>query len=565
MEYLLRTHWNQLTAVEQKIAFAEQLLQGVASATQTLLTINNYEASIQTSLKTLGQATLVDRVYIFRNHLHPETREPLVSQTWEWVKDGVKSEIDNPDLQDLCLKEFAPRWYQELSQGRDISGLVKNFPDEERAYLEPQKILSIVIVPIQIQSMSWGFMGFDDCDYGHDWTNSEVAVLKSIANSFGGAFVRHQVEQDLIKKNIKLKQQQIELQAAKVEAERANETKNSFLAKVSHELRTPMNGILGYAQILERSSTLNHREQRGVQVIYQCANHLLMLINDLLDISRIEAKTLELSLENVHLYDLIHQVIAVCQVRAESKDVSLTSVLSPDLPEIVSTDAQRLKQVLINLIHNAIKFTDQGQATLHIHPISSHQEIRNAVEVEICQLKFAVKDTGIGIASDNIEMLFGAFEQLQHSQGQSDGVGLGLSISQEIIQAMGSSIEVQSELNVGSTFSFELNLPIVHHSIGSKKTTMIEAVDETFNDTGNRNTQLAETVKILLPHPSILNNLKSLAQSGRLKKLMEVTENSVANTPEHQGFVCEIHQLAKQFKLEELEQYLDQCLDESKG
>ena len=574
MEYFLKTHWNQPTAVEQRVVFAEQLLLGVASATQDLLTISNYEESIQTAMQDLGKATQVDRIYIFRHHLHPETFQALTSQSWEWVNHGVTPQIDNPELQNLPFNELFPRWYKEFLQGRSISGFVEMFPEQEREILDPQEILSIVVVPIHIQSVYWGFMGFDDCHYGHNWSNSEVAVLKSVANSFGGAFMRHQAGQDLIQKNTELKQQQIALQQAKVEAEQANATKSRFLAKIGHELRTPMNGILGYAQILERSTTLSHKEQRGVQVIHQCANHLLMLINDLLDLSKIEAEKLQLLTENVNLRRLVDEVLAVCQVRADAKGVRLISALDSSLPKIILTDAKRLKQVLLNLTYNAIKFTDQGQVTLYVSSLLTTRKLSDASESNGCRLRFAVEDTGIGIASDNLDVLFGAFEQISSRQDQSDGVGLGLSISQEIIQAMGSTIEVQSELEVGSIFFFDLDLSIVQPPRFSKQHGMIEAnteiktdeeniPEESFDTHEKYDVQTEELADIRPPALSTLKSLKLLAQAGRLKKLIEVAQDIEANTPESKHFARSIIQLAQQFKTEEIEDYLGLFLEDS--
>jgi two-component system, sensor histidine kinase and response regulator len=561
MEQFLETYWNQPTAVEQKVLFAEQLLQGVASATQDLLTIANYEKSIQSAMQALGKATQVDRIYIFRHDLHSENQQPLMSQSWEWVNDGVAPQINNLELQNLPFNEVCPRWYQEFLKGRSISGLVEEFPKKELEMLEPQEILSIVVVPIFVKSVFWGFMGFDDCHYGHDWSKSEVAVLKSVANSFGGAFMRHQVEQNLVKKNQELELKQIELQRAKVEAEKANETKNIFLAKVSHELRTPMNGILGYAQILERSNTLGAKEQHGVQVIYQCGNHLLKLINDLLDVARIESQKVKLSLDHVHIKSLVNEVLAVGQIDADSKGVEIISELSTDLPEVVLTDVKRLKQVLLNLIHNAIKFTEQGRIRLSVLSLPLEPDVRNLAEKNVCKLKFVVEDTGIGIAAENLEILFRAFEQIETSQCYSDGLGLGLSISQEIIQAMGSTINVKSELNVGSTFFFELNLPTVCLSIFSEQNNKVVFLEKDIDrDEPVSSLKSEREVEMILPESSLLNELKLLAQAGRLKKLIDVIETIEADRPECRRFTREITKLAKQFASEEIECYLNRAL-----
>lgn len=252
----------------------------------------------------------------------------------------------------------------------------------------------------------------------------------------------------------RVEERTLELQAAKQLADNANQAKSEFLANMSHELRTPLNGILGYAQILNRSKVLPDKERHGVQIIYQCGSHLLTLINDILDISKIEARKLDLAPTAIHLPSFLQGVVEICRVRADQKDIDFIYQPDSDLPEGIEADEKRLRQVLINLLGNAIKFTDNGSVTLKVEVLDP------SANISMLRLKFQIKDTGIGIAEDQLSRLFREFEQVGEQKRQLEGTGLGLAISQKIVGLMGGEIKVKSELGIGSNFFFEVALPI---------------------------------------------------------------------------------------------------------
>ncbi len=242
---------------------------------------------------------------------------------------------------------------------------------------------------------------------------------------------------------------------AEAAAQQANQAKSEFLANMSHELRTPLNGILGYAQILSRDKTIPTQVQHGVGVISQCGSHLLTLINDVLDLSKIEARKLELVPTAQHLPSLLQSVVEMCHIKAQQKGVTFSYQPSEQLPEGVIADEQRLRQVLINLLGNAIKFTDQGSVTLKV-------EVLTLAEQQV-SLLFQVIDTGVGIAPEDCEKLFTAFEQVGDHTKHSEGTGLGLSISQQIVQLMGGQIQLKSQFGQGSEFFFAVDLPLAEN------------------------------------------------------------------------------------------------------
>lgn len=249
--------------------------------------------------------------------------------------------------------------------------------------------------------------------------------------------------------------EQAQLKRSKLAADAANQAKSEFLANMSHELRTPLNGILGYAQILGRSNTLSEKERHGIHIIYQCGSHLLTLINDVLDLSKIEARKLELTPKAIHFPAFLQSVVEICRIRAEQKGIEFTYDFDAQLPLGLEVDEKRLRQVLINLIGNAIKFTDQGSVNFTVEAVESTAPGKS-------RIKFTIADTGVGIAPEHMQRLFQAFEQVGDRKRQSEGTGLGLAISQQIVQLMGGQIQVKSQLGVGSDFCFEVDLAIAH-------------------------------------------------------------------------------------------------------
>ncbi len=243
----------------------------------------------------------------------------------------------------------------------------------------------------------------------------------------------------------KLKQAKLAAETAKRTADIANQAKSSFLANMSHELRTPLNGILGYTQILSRDN-LTERQREGIQIIHRSGEHLLTLINDVLDLSKIEAGKLDIIPTEFRFPEFLKNLADLVKMRASQKGLAFSYEVVYPLPLGILADEKRLRQILLNLLINAIKFTPQGQITFRV--IYTHQTAR-----------FEVEDTGIGISTDHLHRLFTPFQQVGTHSQRLEGTGLGLSISKQLVETMGGQLQVESLLGHGSVFWFEISLP----------------------------------------------------------------------------------------------------------
>jgi signal transduction histidine kinase/DNA-binding NarL/FixJ family response regulator len=249
------------------------------------------------------------------------------------------------------------------------------------------------------------------------------------------------------------------LQLAKTAAESASKAKSDFLANMSHELRTPLNAILGYAQLLRRDRSLGERNLKAVATIQQSGSHLLTLIDDVLDLAKIESGKFEIHPAAIDLPGFLSGIADIIRVRAEEKALEFSCHVPEDLPVWIMADEKRLRQILLNLLGNAVKFTDRGEVRLDISVLSSTGSV--------AIILFEIHDTGVGIAQDKLEAIFQPFEQAGDVRRRASGTGLGLNISRNLIEIMGSQINVVSQPGRGSCFSFRLDAPLTVQEAGS--------------------------------------------------------------------------------------------------
>jgi len=259
-----------------------------------------------------------------------------------------------------------------------------------------------------------------------------------------------------------LTQKEHRLQKARELADLANQAKSEFIAKMSHELRTPLNGILGYSQILKRDRQLNASQKSGISVIERSGKHLLGLINDILDLSKFQSRKTESTKTNYLFESSLNDIAKMLRIKAQEKKLSFQTMFDKNLPYAVYADEKKISQILINLLGNAIKFTDQGQVLFKAECLKQNDN-------NTATIRFTIEDTGVGIAQENMKAIFQPFKQVGEKSKFTEGTGLGLYISKELIQLMGSELQVKSETGVGTSFWFDLTLEISNDSdIASK-------------------------------------------------------------------------------------------------
>ncbi|MCR3883829.1 CHASE4 domain-containing protein [Methanotrichaceae archaeon M04Ac] len=420
-----------LKDAEMELVRRDMLLSAAAIASYTLLINSDIDRVIIDALQLLGEAVEADRAYIFENRT--EDGEVLMSQRYEWTKGEIEPQINNPVLQNLPYLPDSSRFYETILRGRPYRGLVKDLPEPERAYLEPQGIVSILIVPIIMEDQLWGFIGFDDCHSERVWTNSEISALQVVAGIVGGEIIRSRTRRELERAKDELEERIGEVEAKNAEMER-------FVYTVSHDLRSPLVTIQGFAGFLREDISDGDLDniETDLGMIEDAAVKMDHLLKDTLELSRI-GRVVNPP-EEVSFGEVVHEVLEALSDKIKAR---LIKVVLPESWPAIRGDRLRMEEALTNLVENSIKYMG----------VEPHPEIEIGWRKEGVGPVFFVRDNGIGIESDQREKIFDLFYKLDP---ESEGSGVGLAIVRRIIEVHGGKIWAEPGEGKGTTVLFTL-------------------------------------------------------------------------------------------------------------
>jgi signal transduction histidine kinase/DNA-binding response OmpR family regulator len=437
----LKASEAELQASAHDLYTKDELLQAVAAATHELISNNDPERSMGQTIRLLGFKMNADVVSIYKN-----TGDVLLngytSQLMRWTRDNNAIEYRKSQFQRLSCMTHA---FERLSANEIFYSLTADIEDVllKKMY-EDRGILSTEAIPIFVAGSFWGFVSFNDCKTLRRWTETEFSILNSFAVTLGAAIERHSMDK--------------EMREAREKAEAASIAKSEFMANMSHELRTPKNGVIGFTDLV-LTTELNATQREYLQNVSKSAYNLLNIINDILDFSKMEAGKLNIEAGAFRLNEVVEETVDMLAIKAQEKNLEIVCKIDPQLPAQFSGDAIRIRQILINLIGNAIKFTERGEIFVAVQqtPIPHQNYERYAREITI-----SVKDTGIGIEKSKMNAIFESFTQADSSTTRKfGGTGLGLTISKRLAELMDGTILVKSEPGEGSTFTLKLSLQVI--------------------------------------------------------------------------------------------------------
>ena len=425
--------------VSREVEYYNSLLHALSQAAAFLLgsDFGTFDDALNQSVRLIAEAVSISRLVIWENcsiygRLHCN-RLYGFSRTTDMLRDNVVP-------YNISYNENIPGWEESLSQGGCVNNLVRNMTPEERMLLSARGSKSISAQPVFVKDKFWGFIVFDDCNGERIFTQDELSFMRSASHALVNAILKQKGFQ-----SVRDDYETLELSLRHITAE--SKAKSDFLSYMSHEMRTPMNAIIGMTSIAINTDDVEQKNS-SLQKIKDASSHLLGVVNNILDMTKIEANMLELAQAEYCFDNMLKNVITVINYRIEEKKQRFSVNIDENIPCFVIGDDKRLAQVITNLLANAVKFTPEG-GNIHLEVSLIN------VDDGLCKILIEVSDSGIGISSENQAKLFHAFTQGDRGTSREyGGTGLGLAISKRVVELMGGKIWVESKSGSGAHFSF---------------------------------------------------------------------------------------------------------------
>ena len=444
-DYVVACYVRDLS--EQKRMLAEigrsvTLLSAVNRAAGILLhsELADFATDLRHCMGMFAKAVGVDRISIWKNHTE-NGKLYYYSQVYEWA-DGV--ELPNEKAARENVKEpryyakIVPNWEAALAKGECINSRVRDMAPSEQSHFAAQGIQSVFVTPVLIENQFWGFVGYDNYHYERSFTENEQMIMNSAGILIANALLRNEMM-------LNIRDASVKLEEAYNDATRANNAKSNFLAKMSHEMRTPLNAIIGLTDLTLENEELDEDSSSNLEKISNAGMTLLRIVNDLLDISKIESGKLEFVPAEYDIPSLLNDTMAQSIMYIGEKPIQFIPDIDRNLFVSLYGDELRVKQIFNNILSNAFKYTKAGTVKFRVSCQHDGDEVWIAA---------SVSDTGIGIRPEDVDRLFTEFAQLDmESNRKITGTGLGLPITKKLVEMMGGSISVESEYGKGSTFT----------------------------------------------------------------------------------------------------------------
>jgi len=453
------TDISKLKETEQSLINVNIILRNLIALAKNFLNVTpgTQNVTISKGLESIGKLIEADRAYLFAYDFDNQT----MSNTHEWCNHDISPAIGN--LQQLSISKFQD-WVRNHQQGKIYHiPSVDHLPDGKlKDILVSQGIKSIVTIPMMNGKNCTGFVGFDSVSINREFSKDEIDLLGLLAELIANFEVKLKAEQQLAMMNTK--QQQL-----LIKAEQAAIAKGKFVANMSHEIRTPLNAILGYAQIMDRECGSCEHKNKGLSGITKSGEILLELINDILEMIQVDGHETTIVSVTFNIQQLIKDLCTIFSKRPDARSLDISCSFSKDFPTVIHSDKGKIRQILFNLIGNAVKFTEKGAITLLATVVERHQN--NAT------FKIEIEDTGHGIPEDQLSKIFEPFEQSESGYKAGKGTGLGLPLSKKYARVLDGDITVKSQRLSGSTFTFHFKALIDRFSKTNQKQKSINKVN----------------------------------------------------------------------------------------